>query len=83
MAGLPLMSKPKDETPGLSMDTSNGRETVPGVPDRLSGADRSGLGEKGWAEVPDDLVGRPDDTNITPDLHQPTRDEERVADRKV
>jgi hypothetical protein len=23
----------------------------------LAGADRSGLGEKGWAEVPEDLIG--------------------------
>ena len=32
-------------------------------PPRLYGADRSGLGEKGWAEIPEDGVGHPDDSN--------------------
>lgn len=29
----------------------------------VHGADRSGLGERGWAEVPDDLIGHPEQSN--------------------
>lgn len=53
------------------MDTPGGRQTVPGPPERLHGGDRSGLGEKGWAEDDESGVGRPDDTNVPPDFHQP------------
>ncbi len=34
---------------------------------RLHGVDRSGLGAKGWAEVPDDLIGG------HPELEEPPR----------
>jgi hypothetical protein len=56
---------------GIPMDAPHGREVVPGAEHRLHGADRSGLGEKGWAEVPADLVGRPDDTNIPSEFFEP------------
>lgn len=60
-------TKPK----GIPMDAPHGRETVPAAPHRLHGADRSGLGEKGWAEVPEDGIGHPDDTNIPTDFFEP------------
>ena len=53
------------------MDTPNGRVEAPAAPHRLHGADRSGLGERGWAEVPADLIGDPDDTNVPPDFYEP------------
>lgn len=59
------------EKHGISMDTPNGRVEVPGVAERLHGADRSGLGDDGWAEVAPDGVGHPDDTNVPPDYHLP------------
>ena len=34
--------------------------------ERLHGLDRSGLGEKGWAEVPDDLIGGHPELETTP-----------------
>jgi hypothetical protein len=58
----------KNTTP---MDTPTGREAVPAAPHRLHGADRSGLGSKGWAETPDDLTGRPDDSNVPRDWFEP------------
>lgn len=58
----------KNTTP---MDTPTGREAVPAAPHRLHGADRSGLGRKGWAETPDDLTGRPDDSNVPRDWFEP------------
>lgn len=60
-----------DKTPaGTPMDTPGERKLVPAA-DRLHGADRGGLGEEGWAEVPDDLVGDPDDTNVSPEFYEP------------
>lgn len=53
------------------MDTPHGREQVLAVAERLHGADRGGLGDEGWAEVPDDLVGDPDDTNVAPEFYEP------------
>ena len=44
-------------------------EEVPAAAGRLHGADRSGLGEKGWAEVED--VGHPDDSNVPRDYFKP------------
>jgi hypothetical protein len=38
---------------------------------RLHGADRSGLGMRGWSETPDDLIGRPDDSNIASEFYDP------------
>lgn len=45
-------------------DEQRGEADVPGEKDEditrvppLSGLDRSGLGEKGWAEVPEDRIG--------------------------
>jgi hypothetical protein len=55
----------------IPMDTPHGRQAVPGPPDRLRGADRSGLGDKGWAEVSADKVGDPDDTNVPPEYYEP------------
>lgn len=66
--------------PLVEMDTRDGPEAVPAAPHRLRGADRSGLGEKGWAEVPEDGVGHPDACNVTPDffLPQPTPPRDRA-----
>lgn len=63
----------------IPMDTPHGRVEVPGARHRLHGADRSGLGDKGWSEAPADQVGRPDDTNIPPDFFEPapTREKDR------
>jgi hypothetical protein len=46
-------------------------------PPRLYGADRSGLGDKGWAEVPEDGVGHPDDSNVDPAWFTPIETPER------
>jgi hypothetical protein len=35
--------------------------------EKLHGADRSGLGEKGWAEVPDDKIGGHPELETAPD----------------
>lgn len=59
------------------MDTPNGRVETPAATGRLHGADRAGLGADGWAEVPDDLVGHPDDTNVAPEFYEPLTDAER------
>ena len=63
----------KSKTP---MDTQTGRDEVPAASDRLHGADRGGLGQDGWAEVPDDRVGHPDDTNVPPELYEPASETE-------
>jgi len=63
------------------MDTPGGRKDIPAAPARLHGADRSGLGDKGWSETPDDLVGRPSDTNVPPALHEPISELPLPADR--
>ncbi|WP_325059335.1 hypothetical protein [Vitreimonas sp.] len=52
------------------MDTPNGRDEVPAATDRLRGADRSGLHDEGWAEVPADGVGHPDDNNVGPEYYE-------------
>jgi hypothetical protein len=72
------MSKPKKTEPRRpsvedveSMDARGGREAPPVANDRLHGADRSGLGDKGWSETPDDLIGNPDDSNIDAELYDP------------
>lgn len=57
--------------PKIPMDTQTGRDQVPAASDRLHGADRGGLGDDGWAEVPEDLVGDPDDTNVPPEFYEP------------
>jgi hypothetical protein len=67
------MSKDK---PGIPMDAPHGREIVPGAPHRLHGADRSGLGQKGWAEVPEDLIGDPDDSNVPRGWFEPPGDDD-------
>jgi hypothetical protein len=56
----------------IPMDTPTGRDDVPAVPHRLHGADRGGLGEKGWAEVPADQVGDPGDTNVPAEQYEPS-----------
>jgi len=61
------------------MDTPGGRKDIPAAPDRLHGADRSG--DKGWSETPDDLIGRPSDTNVQPELHEPISELPTPADR--
>ncbi len=43
------------------MDTQNGAKIVPAAADRIHGADRSGLGDEGWAEFSEDKIGAPDD----------------------
>lgn len=53
------------------MDTPAGRVVVPAATHRLHGADRSGLGEKGWAEIPDDQIGHPDAGNVGPEYYEP------------
>jgi len=60
--------------PKTPMDTPYGRKTVPAASERLHGADRSGLGDQGWAEVSEDLVGDPDDTNVPPEFYKPVYD---------
>jgi hypothetical protein len=50
---------------------TDARNRAPAAPRRLHGADRSGLGEKGWAEVPESNVGHPDDTNVEPEYYEP------------
>jgi hypothetical protein len=50
--------------PTLAQAASTVRNTV-------HGADRGGLGDDGWAEVPEDLVGDPDDTNVPPEFYEP------------
>ncbi|HVV32835.1 MAG TPA: hypothetical protein VHC73_06380 [Vitreimonas sp.] len=54
-----------------SIDTPHGRETPATAHGRLHGADRAGLGEKGWSETPDDLTGDPDHGNIDAELYDP------------
>lgn len=54
-----------------SMDTQDGRDAPPVARGRLHGGDRAGLGDKGWSETPDDLVGDPDDGNIGDELYDP------------
>lgn len=51
------------------MSTPDRRETP--EQKRLHGSDRSGLGNKGWSETPDDLAGDPDDSNIDGELYDP------------
>jgi hypothetical protein len=63
------------------MDTPTGRENVPAAPRRLHGADRSGLGSRGWAEVPEDLVGHPGDTNVPADWFEPPALDREEPDR--
>jgi hypothetical protein len=46
----------------MNDETQNRNDVAPRTDDTrriqpLAGADRSGLGEKGWAEVPEDLIG--------------------------
>lgn len=55
----------------IEMDTPAGRVRVPGATDRLHGADRSGLGQKGWAETPEDGVGHPADGNVPAEYYEP------------
>jgi|GEM_PF-3012461 len=55
----------------VAMDTPAGRAGVPAPAHRLHGADRSGLGDKGWAEIPDDQVGHPDESNVGPEYYEP------------
>jgi hypothetical protein len=52
-------------------DRSNSSGDAPAAPHRLHGADRSGLGEDGWSEVPESNIGHPDDTNIDPAYYEP------------
>ncbi len=54
----------------VEMDTQHGREEVPAAVGRLRGADRSGLRERGWAEVPDDRIGRPEDTDVPAEFYE-------------
>jgi hypothetical protein len=54
----------------IEMDTPDGRVSVPAAAHRLRGADRSGLGEKGWSEVAEDRIGRPDDTNVAEEFFE-------------
>jgi hypothetical protein len=65
--GWPCMTR-QNTTP---MDTPDGRVDVPAAPRRLHGADRGGLGQDGWAEVPEDLVGDPDNANVPPEFYEP------------
>lgn len=65
------MSDETKRPAGVPMDAQGERTIVPAATDRLHGADRSGLGEEGWSEVPEDLVGDPDDTNVPPDFYEP------------
>lgn len=70
-----MAKAPDDPTPepgeGAEMDTPYGRMRVPAATGRLHGTDRSGLGEKGWAEDPEPRIAHPDDTNVEPDFYQP------------
>ena len=57
--------------PKTPMDTQTSRDAVPAASDRLHGADRAGLGDDGWAEVPEDLIGDPDDSNVPAEFYEP------------
>jgi hypothetical protein len=63
------------DRPTTPMDTPHGRVEVPAAPHRLHGADRSGLGDKGWAEVPADQAGHPGDTNVAREFFEPLTNE--------
>jgi hypothetical protein len=67
----------------VEMDTPNGRISVPAATHRLRGADRSGLGEKGWAEVPNDRIGHPADTNVPEEYYEPASEIEQPEDRPL
>jgi hypothetical protein len=56
---------------GAAMDTPGARQIIPAAQQRLRGADRSGLGEAGWAEVSDHGIGHPDDSNVPAEYYQP------------
>lgn len=56
---------------GVAMDTPGARQVIPAARHRLRGADRSGLGQAGWAEVAADGIGDPDDTNVAPEYYEP------------
>ena len=62
--------------PSVPMDTQTGRDEVPAPSDRLHGADRGDLGAEGWAEVSEDRVGHPDDTNVPPEFYEPASESE-------
>jgi len=63
------------------MDTPGGRKMIPAATERLRGADRSGLGEAGWAEVAEDGIGHPDDTNVPPEFYEPMSEIKRPDER--
>ncbi len=65
------MSERSKNPSGALMDTPGARKSVPAAPHRLRGADRSGLGGSGWAEVSEDKIGHPEDTNVSPDFYEP------------
>lgn len=65
------------------MTASNPPSEVPSVPHRLHGADRSKLGEKGWAEVAENKIGHPDNSNISADFYEPASELEQPADREL
>ncbi len=67
------MNEDSHQTEGAAMDTPHGRTIIPAA-DRLRGADRSGLGEAGWAEVAEDNIGAPDDTNVPRAYYEPASD---------
>lgn len=67
----------------VEMDDPGGRVLVPAATHRLRGADRSGLGEKGWTEVPDDRIGRPGDTNVPEAYYEPVSDFDQGEDRPL
>lgn len=65
------MSKDKLKPVGVPMDTPGARQLIPAATDRLRGADRSGLGNSGWAEVAEDSIGDPDNTNVPRAYREP------------
>ena len=74
----------KSQAPaGAPMDTPGARKIIPAATDRLRGADRSGLGDRGWAEVPEDRIGHPDDTNVEPEYYEPSSDIEQPKNRPL
>jgi len=64
------------------MDTPSGRDEVPAAVDRLRGADRSGLNADGWAEVAEDRIGHPGDSDVPPAYYENSSDLPPDPDRR-
>ena len=66
-----MSQPPRKPAHTVAMDAGQDRMEFPAAPGRLHGADRSALGQTGWAEVAEDLIGAPDDSDIGPEYFKP------------